>query len=115
MKTFVYLLDLKHDPGLQRQYLEHHKNCWDCVPKRLTQIGILSDVIYRCGDRLVNIIQTKDNFDPDKDFNAYAKDPECKRWDDMMRVFQQRVPAAREDEWWALCERVYEYSSLKGK
>ena len=109
MKRYVYILDLKEDGALQQEYLAYHQNVWACVEKRLAQIGIRENSIYRCGNRLVNILTVEDDFDPDKDLIRYAEDPECKRWDDIMRGFQKKVPAAKEDEWWALCDIVYAY------
>ena len=109
MKRYVYLLDLKDDAKLQEEYLKHHQNVWACVERRLGEIGLLKNSIYRCGSRLVNVLETVDSFDPQKDLTAYAEDPECRRWDDLMRTFQQKVPAAKEGEWWALCGEVYDY------
>lgn len=109
MKRYVYLLDLKPDEHLKEQYLSHHQKVWSCIPKRLKEIGIVSNQIYRCGNRLVNLIETVDEFNPAEDLAAYANDPECREWDLLMRTFQQKVPGAAEDEWWALCEKIYDY------
>ena len=32
----------------------------------------------------------------------------CKQWDELMQTFQEKIPEAGEDEWWALMEPVYE-------
>jgi L-rhamnose mutarotase len=107
VKRYVYLLDLKPDSVLQAQYLEHHRHVWACVPRRLKEMGIHESAIYRCGDRLVNVLTVGDDFIPEKDLAKYAEDGECAKWDALMRTYQQRVPGAGDDEWWALCERVY--------
>ena len=107
MKRYVYLLDLKPDPVLQQQYLEYHRNVWSCIPRRLAELGIHESAIYRCGNRLVNVLTVGDDFDPEKDLARYAEDEECAAWDALMRGFQQRVQGTKDGEWWALCERVY--------
>ena len=47
-------------------------------------------------------------FDPATDYQAYTEDPRCREWDDLMRTFQQKVPEAKEDEWWPTMELVFD-------
>ena len=54
-------------------------------------------------------IETVDDFDPAHDFPRHLEmHPRCREWDVLMRNFQERVPEAKPDEWWATMEQVFE-------
>jgi len=109
LKTFVYTLNLKNDSEVIRQYREYHKNVWPEVENSLRSVGILNMRIYLLGCRMVNVIETNDDFDPTRDFARYIEGkPEVEKWDGMMAEFQEKVPEAKEGEWWALMEKVYD-------
>jgi L-rhamnose mutarotase len=112
MKTFVYTLKLKDDPEVILKYKEYHKSVWPEVEASLQGVGIIRMRIYLLGRRLVNIMDTKDEFEPERDFASYTEgNPIVQRWDAMMVEFQEKVPVAKEGEWWALMEQVYELDS----
>jgi L-rhamnose mutarotase len=109
MKTFVYTLNLKDDPEVILTYKEYHKAVWPEVQASLLGVGIIQMRIYLLGRRLVNIMDTNDEFEPDRDFARYtAGNSTVQKWDAMMAQFQEKVPEAREGEWWALMEQVFE-------
>ena len=65
--------------------------------------------IFLLGTRLVNIVDTIDEFMPECDFARYTENkPIVEKWDKRISEFQERVAEARESEWWALMEKVYE-------
>ena len=54
-------------------------------------------------------METIDDFSVDQDFSQYLKQhPKCVEWDAHMRTYQEKLSVAREDEWWAMMEQVYE-------
>ena len=109
MKTFVYTLNLKDDPEIIGQYKEHHQTVWPEVEASLKRVGICHMHIYLLGRRLVNIIEADDDFEPERDLARYTENnPVTKKWDNWMATFQEKVPEANIDEWWALMEQVYE-------
>jgi L-rhamnose mutarotase len=108
MKTFVYTLNLKDDPELIFKYKEYHMAVWPEVEANLRSVGIVRMRIYLLGRRMVNIIDTIDDFEPDRDFARYVEgNPVVKEWDRLMAEFQEKVPEAKQEEWWALMEPVY--------
>ncbi len=108
MKTYVYTLQLKDDPELIAQYKEYHRAVWSEVEASLLSVGIVRMRIYVLGRRLVNIMDTTDDFEPDRDFKRYTEgNPKVKMWDELMAGFQEKVPEAKPGEWWALMEQVY--------
>jgi L-rhamnose mutarotase len=64
--------------------------------------------IYLLGRRMFMHMTTVEEFEPAVDFPRYAQHPRAREWDDLMRGFQERVPEAKEGEWWALMEPVFD-------
>lgn len=109
MKAFGLTLNLKDDPEVMEKYKEYHRNVWPEVERSLKEVGITSMRIFLLGRRLFMHIQTVDDFDARRDFPRYLElHPRCKEWDALMQLFQEKVPEALEDEWWAAMEMVYE-------
>lgn len=108
MKRFVQALDLREAPGVVDAYVEHHARVWPEVEASLRRIGIERMDIYLLGRRLVMVMDTVDTFDPDAAFVTHLADPKCREWEELMKTFQQRVPGARDREWWAEMIQVYQ-------
>ena len=109
MKHFGLTLNLKDDPQVIEQYKTYHRNVWPEVLTSLKQIGITRMDIYLLGQRMFMAIETVDDFDPTNDFPRYLDvHPHCREWDELMRTFQEPVPEAKPDEWWATMEQVFE-------
>ena len=48
-------------------------------------------------------------FEPERDFTRYMEqNSKAREWDDLMRTFQQKVPEAKDSEWWATMELVFD-------
>ena len=103
------LSDLKPEENIIEEYRRYHESVWPEVPVKLKKIGIISNKIYILGNRLVSILTVEDWFDPQNDLLKYTEDLKCKEWDELMCTFQQRVPGAKDDEWWALMEEIFSY------
>lgn len=108
MKCFAQAMDLVDDPALIRAYREHHRSVWPEVVVALRAIGIDRMKIFLHGTRLFMYYEAPDAFEPDRDFQTYAANPRTAAWDVLMRTFQKRVPGARQDQWWAPMELVFD-------
>lgn len=109
MKTFGMTLNLKDDPEIIKKYKEHHRNVWPEVQEALGEVGITGMKIWLLGRRMFMAMETVDEFEPARDFMTYLEQhPKCKEWDDLMCTFQEKVPEAKENEWWAMMEQVYD-------
>lgn len=109
MKTYVYTLNLRNDPDVISQYKNFHRAVWPEVKESLKSVGIINCRIYLLGCRLVNILDVIDAFDPERDFARYVEGkPIVEKWDKMMATFQECVPEAKEGEWWALMDNVFD-------
>ncbi|MCZ6680487.1 MAG: L-rhamnose mutarotase [Candidatus Poribacteria bacterium] len=109
MKHFGLTLNLKADPDIIEQYKAYHRDVWPEVLASLKTIGITKMNIYLLGRRLFMAMETVDEFDVERDFPRYLEQhPRCREWDELMRTYQEPVPEAKPDEWWALMELAFE-------
>lgn len=108
MRSYGLSLDLRDDPLLIARYKEEHRRAWPVVLKRLDEIGVTEMKIFLLGRHLFMYCRTTDGFDPRRDFARALDDPEYRRWDGLMRTMQQRVPEAKDGEWWAMMELVFD-------
>jgi L-rhamnose mutarotase len=108
MKQYGRTINLKDDPEVIRRYVEHHRRVWPEVERGLRSIGIARMLIWMLGRRLFMLIETADDFDPERDFARYeAGDPRIREWQELMASFQEPVAEARPGQWWADMELVY--------
>jgi L-rhamnose mutarotase len=109
MNRRVLILDLKDDAELIAAYEAHHAA--GAVPKAIVrsirEAGIEAMDIYRCGNRLVMLIETADHFDPEAKAAADASDPAVIAWEELMDRFQQRLPWAAPHEKWLEAQPIF--------
>ena len=109
MKSFAMTLDLKDDSSVIAEYTRYHRKVWPDVISGLRSIGIQKMKIFLLGTRMFMYIETPDDFDPSTDFQRYTdSSPAAAEWDVMMRKYQVQVDDAREGEWWAGMEEVFD-------
>lgn len=111
MKSFGLTLQLKDETPLIEQYKAFHKDPWPEVVRDLRGIGITEMKIYLLGRRLFMYMETRDDFDPKRDFPKLDDDPRYRQWGDLMASMQERAQDAAPDEWWAEMEEVFDLSS----
>jgi len=108
VKRYGQTLNLKDDPEIIRRYVEHHRRVWPEVERGLKAIGIQRMLIWLLGRRLFMLMETTDEFEPERDFARYMEsDPRIREWQALMETFQEPVPEAKPGEWWAAMELVY--------
>jgi L-rhamnose mutarotase len=108
MKRYAQTLNIKDDPDTIARYVEYHRAVWPEVERGLRAIGIERMLIWRLGRRLFMLMETVDDFDPDRDFARYTdSDPRIREWQSLMESLQEPVADAAPGEWWARMELVY--------
>jgi len=108
MKRYAQTLNLKDDPALIARYVDYHRAVWPEVENGLRAIGIRRMLIWRLGRRLFMLMDTRDAFEPERDFARYlARDARIREWQALMETLQEPVRDARPGEWWAGMELVY--------
>jgi len=108
----VLILDLKDDPALIAAYEAHHRP--SAVPEPIVRSirasGIEEMEIYRCGTRLVMVMETAPGFDPQAKAAADAADPAVIAWEELMDRYQQRLPWAPRGTKWVEAARIFALS-----
>lgn len=107
MKRFCFALDLKDDPKLIKEYIEHHQNVWPEILESITDAGIIDMEIYNIANRLFMIMDTEDTFDPDAKAEVDRDNPKVQEWESLMDNYQKRLPFAKEGQKWVPMNRIF--------
>jgi hypothetical protein len=63
-------------------------------------------------DPILTLLIVADDFDPSRDFWRYTTlTPKASEWDNWMRTFQQKIKEAKQEDWWAPMEEVFDLQS----
>jgi L-rhamnose mutarotase len=109
MKRYCLALDLKDDPQLIAEYEHWHKdeNSWPEIRKSILDAEILDMQIYRTGNRLFMIMETSDDYEAKRKEAMDALNPKVQEWEQLMWLFQQPLPWAKEGEKWVLMKQIF--------
>lgn len=108
MKRYCLALDLKDDPALIAEYEDYHRKVWPEIEKSIKDSGIESMKIYRTGNRLFMIMETKDDFSFENKSKADAINIKVQEWEKLMWKYQQALPHAKPGEKWILMNKIFE-------
>ncbi len=108
MRSFAMILNLKDDSKAIEEYKEYHSAVWPEVLEGLKSTGISKMRIFLRGTQLFMYLEAEDDFDLGRDFERYMSSDRAKQWDALMREYQEPVPGAGPDEWWAPMEEVFD-------
>ena len=111
MKRYCLALDLKDDPQLIKEYERYHKEVWPEIIESIKESGIHQMEIYRAGNRLFMIMETKDSFSFIVKSKADLANPKVQAWEQLMWKYQQALPHARQGEKWMLMEKIFDLTS----
>ena len=107
MKRFALTLDLKNEPDLIAQYIEHHQNVWPEIIESIKTSGILNMEIYHVATRLFMLMETADSFSFESKAKMDASNPKVQEWETLKDTYQQRLPFAKPDEKWVLMDQIF--------
>jgi len=108
MKRYCLALDLKNDPALIAEYEVYHRKIWPEIEKSIKDSGIDNMEIYRTGNRLFMIMETKDDFSFENKSKADALNIKVQEWEQLMWKYQQALPHAKPGEKWILMNKIFE-------
>ncbi len=107
-RAFAQALDLRDEHGVVEAYLTHHRHVWPQVVASLRSCGVHRMRIFLLGHRLFMYFEAAEDFDPARDYQAYAADPACARWDALMRELQTPAPGDAPGDWWKQMTEVFD-------
>jgi L-rhamnose mutarotase len=112
MNRFCLALDLRPDPALQAQYINHHQHVWPEVQQSLRDAGVLDMQIYKLGDRLFMIMDTADGFSFERKAAMDAANPKVQQWEALMGQFQN--VSADDDPYsrWQPMQKVFQLDPI---
>lgn len=110
MKRYCMALDLKEDEALIAEYEYWHKkeNGWPEVRKSIIDSNVLGLEIYRAGNRLFMIMDTKDDFDFEHKKIMDEANDKVQEWETFMWKFQQPIPSAKPGEKWVIMDKIFQ-------
>jgi L-rhamnose mutarotase len=112
LARYCLLVDLVDDPELIAEYKHWHRPGGPpaAVNRSIREAGILDMQIWQAGDRMVMIMETGPDFDPEAKAARDASDPDVQAWEKLMDRFQKRLPFAPEGVKWVPAEQIYALS-----
>lgn len=112
MKRYCLTVDLKDDPELISEYDSWHCEVWEEIKQNILASGIIEMEIYRLGNRLFMIIETKDNFSFERKAAIDAANSKVQEWETMMGRLLQPLKNSKSGEKWVLMKKIYQLSDL---
>jgi len=116
MKQYALALDLKDDPQLIVEYEQYHRQVWPEVLAAIRHVGIEEMQIFRTANRMFMLMETSDDYDPQRAAAYFESDAKSQQWEQLMDKFQQRLVWAPADEKWVPMDCCFQLSqqSLRG-
>ena len=107
-KRFCLALDLKNDPQLIAEYLNHHaaENCWQEISAGIKKSGIEIMDIYHTDNRLFMICEMPVEVDFDEAWQKMGTYERQAEWGALMSKFQQALPGHKLE--WVKMNKVYQ-------
>lgn len=112
MKRYCQILTISDDPELVRQYVEVHSHVWPEIIEGQHEVGILSMQIYARGNVLFMIVDTRDDFDWDRDMARLSTLPRQAEWESYVSRFQGCDPNAVSTDKWQRMELIFDSECL---
>ncbi len=107
MKRYVLACDLKDDPRLIGEYIEHHKKVWPEIIESIRESGILKMEIFNFGNRLVMIVEADADFSFEDKVRLDANNNKVQEWEELMWNYQEQIPAVGKGEKWVLMDKIF--------
>jgi L-rhamnose mutarotase len=109
MRRQYFALDLKDDPVLIAEYEDWHRagKIWPDIVASLSASGVKELEIFRCGDRLMMVIEAPDDFSMQSRAALENASARMQAWEKLMWRFQRPLPFAKPNEKWVPMRCVF--------
>ena len=108
MTRLYFALDLHNDPALIQEYERWHRPdvIWPTVTNSLQKSGVKDLELYRCGNRLLQILDVSQE-PPHPAMHTAEVDANMIAWEELMWRYQQPLPFAQAGEKWVPMNRLF--------
>ncbi len=115
LKKYVLTLEIVNDPQLRKEYKRVHAKgmAWPEITANMKQVGVKDMEIYLDGYQAYLIMDTKPDFDFEKDGEQWSKLPRESEWQEYVAKFQKVDPESKATEKWQEMKRVTEETSQR--
>jgi L-rhamnose mutarotase len=107
VQRYCFALDLVDDEARIAEYEAHHRAVWPEVEDSFQRAGIEQVELYRTGNRLFMLLDTRDDFSFEKKQQIDEADPVVQKWEALMSTYQHPLPWASKEEKWVLMKPIY--------
>jgi L-rhamnose mutarotase len=107
-KRYVLTLEIINDPALLQEYKRIHAigQAWPEINNNMKTVGIKDMEIYLWGYRAFLIMDTRVDFDMQKDGERWSALPREKEWQEYVAKFQKVDPESKATEKWVGMEKL---------
>lgn len=94
---------------MMAKYKAYHQreNHWPEIAQSIKDSGILDMEIYLVGNRMFMLMEVDETFSFDKKRKMDQENARVQEWENLMSVFQQHLPWARNGEKWMQTEMIF--------
>ncbi len=107
-KRYVLTLEIVNDATLLKEYVKIHAmgQTWPEIADNMKLVGIKDMEIYLWGYRAFLIMDTKPDFDMQKDGEKWSMLPREKEWQQYVAKFQKVDPDSKATEKWVAMDKI---------
>jgi L-rhamnose mutarotase len=106
-RRYCLALDLRNDPQIISQYINHHKQVASEIIESIVDAGVTVMDIYLTGNRLFMIMEVGEDFDFEEKARMDSKNPAVQNWEKLMSTLQVPLPWAKPGEKWIIMEKIF--------
>lgn len=106
-RRYCLALDLRNDPQIISQYINHHKQVASEIIESIVTADVTVMDIYLTGNRLFMIMEVGEHFDFDKKAKMDSENPAVQSWEKLMSTLQVPLPWAKPGEKWIIMEHIF--------
>lgn len=108
MQRFCLTLDLRNDPALIAEYIEHHKEGRPEIHASIRDAGVIDMQLFELGGRLFMIMDTTDDFSFERKAAMDAANPRVQEWEALMAKFQDVGPDDDPGGKWKVMRKIFQ-------
>ncbi len=108
IKKYVLTLEIVNDPALRKEYKRVHAKgmAWPEITRNMKKVGVKDMEIYLDGYKAYLIMDTKKDFDFERDGEAWSKLPKEAEWQEYVAKFQKVDPESKATEKWQVMQAI---------